>query len=54
MGESAFTEKFGTLTMNWLNDNVYSIRMEALKAIDKLGQALGTKWLEKTIMPKLL
>lgn len=53
MGEKLFQEKFGTLCLSWLDDNVYAIRESAIKTIKEVTAILGSKWAEKFVLPKL-
>ena len=54
MGETLFQERFGTLCLSWLDDNVFAVRECAMKNIKELTAVLGSKWAEKYALPKLL
>lgn len=54
MGEGSFNEKFGSMCLSWLDDNVFAIRESTMKILQQLTIILGTKWAEKNVLPKLL
>ncbi len=54
MGESAFTERFGAMCLSWLDDNVFAIREASMRNLQQLTMVLGSKWAEKSMLPKLL
>ena len=54
MGEAAFTDRFGTMCLSWLDDNVFAIREAAMRNLQQLTIVLGSKWAEKNAIPKLL
>lgn len=40
--------------MEWIKDHVYAVREQALVAVKNLVIYLGSSWLEKNVMPKIL
>jgi len=54
LGEQFFTEKLVQICLNWLNDNVYSIRMAAIDNFKELTKIFGSAWCERNVLKKLL
>jgi serine/threonine-protein phosphatase 2A regulatory subunit A len=53
LGKDYFGEKLNSLCMNWLDDDVYSVRRAATENLQKLAELFGEDWSVRVIMPKL-
>jgi len=53
MGEQLFQDRFGSMCLSWLDDNVFAVRESAMKNVKELTVILGSKWAEKYVLPKL-
>lgn len=40
--------------MEWIKDPVFSVREKALEAVKNLVIYLGSPWIEKNVLPKIL
>ena len=41
------------MSLSWLNDKVYSIRMAAITNLKELTKLFGSQWAEKNVVPTL-
>jgi len=54
LGPDAFDAKLNDLCMNWLGDQVYSIRVAATGNLTKLIEVFGVSWAQVNIIPKIV
>ncbi|KAG5608222.1 hypothetical protein H5410_019503 [Solanum commersonii] len=54
LGVGFFDDKLGTLCMQWLQDEVYSIRDAAANNLKRLAEEFGPEWAIQHIIPQVL
>ncbi|KAH0759693.1 hypothetical protein KY290_023186 [Solanum tuberosum] len=53
LGVGFFDDKLGTLCMQWLQDEVYSIRDAAANNLKRLAEEFGPEWAMQYIIPQV-
>jgi len=54
LGTKFFEDKLSNLCMEWLGDQVFSIRQAATANLTKLGTVFGAEWATRHILPRVV
>ena len=54
LGEAFFTEKLIPICIQWLKDQVYSIRIASINNFKELTKIFGSQWAERNVIKSIL
>ena len=53
LGKPFFNEKLSELSLNWLADDVYTVRRAAAENVRKLVDSFGEEWALQSVLPRI-